>query len=64
MRIAQSSPRKGAILLVVALCLFALVGVVALVVDGGQMFDERRRCQAAADAAALAAAEQIGRAHV
>jgi hypothetical protein len=36
-----------------------MMGIVAIVIDGGLLLDQRRRCQAAADAAALAAAEQL-----
>jgi hypothetical protein len=43
----------------VALSLSALVGVAAIAVDGGLLQDERRRAQAAADAAAMAAAEDL-----
>jgi hypothetical protein len=43
----------------VALCLFALMGVVAIALDGGLLLDQRRRAQAGADAAALAAAEDL-----
>jgi hypothetical protein len=43
----------------VVLCLTALVGVLAVVLDGGLMLAERRRAQATADAAALAAAAQL-----
>jgi Flp pilus assembly protein TadG len=47
--------RSGAVLIKLAICLPALVGIVALNLDGGRMMDERRLAQAAADAAALAA---------
>jgi uncharacterized membrane protein len=33
--------------------------MVAIALDGGMMFDRRRSCHAAADAAALAAAEDL-----
>jgi Flp pilus assembly protein TadG len=60
MRIRQTlKARRGAILVLVALCLVALLGVVALVVDGGLLFDRRRHAQAGADSAALAAAEEL-----
>jgi len=48
------APRGGAVLVKVMICLPALVAVAALNLDGGRMLDERRRAQAAADAAALA----------
>jgi hypothetical protein len=44
------------VLVLVALCLTAMLGIVAIAVDGGLLLDQRRRVQAAADAAALAAA--------
>jgi hypothetical protein len=43
----------------VALSLIALVGVVAIVLDGGLLLMDRRQCQRAADGAALAAAAQL-----
>jgi Flp pilus assembly protein TadG len=43
----------------VAVCLVALLGVAALAIDGGVLVDQRRRVQAAADAAALAAADDL-----
>jgi hypothetical protein len=36
-----------------------LLSIVAIALDGGMLLDQRRRCQAAADAAALAAAEDL-----
>ncbi len=50
--------RPGTSMVWLAVCLTALVGIVALGLDGGRMMEERRRAQAAADAAALAAAKQ------
>src|SRR4051794_8238008 len=52
----RPSPRRGKIIVLVALSLIGVVGVVAIAADGGLMLDQRRRVQAAADAAALAAA--------
>ena len=46
--------RPGAVLVWVVLSLSVIVGVVAIVLDGGRQFTERRRDQAAANAAALA----------
>jgi hypothetical protein len=43
----------------VAVSLVALVGIAALALDGGLLMDNRRRVQAAADAAALAAASEL-----
>jgi hypothetical protein len=43
----------------VAVCLVALVGMLAMVLDAGLLMDHRRQCQAAADTAALAAATDL-----
>lgn len=51
--------RPGTVLVKVAVCLVALIGIAALNVDGGRMMDERRRAQTAADAAALAAGAKL-----
>jgi hypothetical protein len=53
------SPRRGGVTPLVVLSLALLVGVVALVVDGGSLLEERRHVQATADAAALAAAADL-----
>ncbi len=47
---------RGQALIIIALALVGLVGIVALVVDGGKAFLDRRTAQNAADAAALTAA--------
>src|SRR5262245_8236869 len=53
----QYQVRRGAVTALVAVCfLLMLPAVVALVVDGGVLLTERRRAQATADAAAMAAA--------
>jgi hypothetical protein len=51
--------RRGGVIVWVVLSLSALVAVVALTFDGGRVFEERRRVQAATDAAALAAAGEV-----
>jgi hypothetical protein len=51
--------RKGAVVILVAVLLVALIGMLALVLDGGLLQDDRRGAQAAADAAALAAATEL-----
>jgi hypothetical protein len=51
--------RKGAVAILVAVMLVVLVGMLALVLDGGLLQDDRRGAQAAADAAALAAATEL-----
>jgi Flp pilus assembly protein TadG len=43
----------------VAVCLVVIVSFVAIVVDGGLLFDQHQRVQATADAAALAAADDM-----
>jgi len=50
----------GQVLIIVALALVALVTMLALVVDGGNLYLQRRHMQNAADAAALAAAYRLG----
>lgn len=50
---------EGQTLVIVALALFALIGLVAVAVDGGNLMAERRRMQNAADAGALAGAREI-----
>jgi Flp pilus assembly protein TadG len=52
-------PRKGVVAVLVAICLTVLLGFVAIALDGGLLMDNRRRVQAAADVAALAAAESL-----
>ena len=51
--------RGGQILVLVALALFVLVGFVALAVDVGHIYRERRHMQNAADAGALAGAREL-----
>jgi hypothetical protein len=46
----------GQALIVIALAIVGIVGMIALVVDGGNAFQDRRRAQNAADSAALASA--------
>lgn len=46
----------GQALIIIALAIVGIVGMIALVVDGGNAFQDRRRAQNAADAAALASA--------
>ncbi|MCL5429269.1 MAG: pilus assembly protein TadG-related protein [Chloroflexi bacterium] len=50
---------KGQVLIFIILGLSAIVALVALAVDGGQLFAERRTAQNAADNAALAAAQAL-----
>ncbi|MCY2990606.1 MAG: pilus assembly protein TadG-related protein [Planctomycetota bacterium] len=51
--------KEGIIAVLVGLCLVTIVGVAAIAIDGGLLLDQRRRVQAAADAAALAAAADL-----
>jgi putative Flp pilus-assembly TadE/G-like protein len=53
--------RRGAIVVMVALSLGFLLAFVAIAVDGGWLLELRRKSQATADAAALAAAETLFR---
>ena len=52
--------RRGAVLVLIAISLVVLLGVTALVLDGGLLFDLRRTLQATADASALCAALDMG----
>jgi hypothetical protein len=55
----MNRPRKGVVVVLVAVCLTVMLGFVAIALDGGMLLDNRRRVQAAADAAALAAVEDL-----
>ena len=48
--------RRGAVAVLVVICLIPLIGVLAMVLDGALFLGEQRRAQAAADATAHAAA--------
>lgn len=48
--------RRGAVAVLVAVCLTVLVGVAAIAIDGGMLLSQRRHAQMTADAAAMAAA--------
>jgi Flp pilus assembly protein TadG len=54
-----SERRRGSVLVHVVICLGVLMAVTAVALDGGLLLDQRRRLQAAADAAALAAAADL-----
>jgi hypothetical protein len=56
---SKAKNRRGAVAPLVAICLTAVMMIVAICLDGGTLLDKRRSCQAAADAAALAAAEDL-----
>lgn len=51
--------RKGTVVVIFAVSLVAILAVVALALDGGLLIDKRRQAQSAADAAALAAANDL-----
>jgi hypothetical protein len=55
----KSEKRRGTIAVLVAVSLVAIFGVVAIALDGGLLLDDHRGVQAAADAAALAAADDL-----
>src|SRR2546423_3459624 len=60
---APQRRRRGAIVPWLLLGAGVIIGVVALGTDGGRMLQERRRAQAAADAAALAAGADLYQNH-
>ncbi len=51
--------RRGMVTAQIALSMGVLMGMLALLVDGGLLLAERRHAQATADAAALAAASDL-----
>lgn len=51
---------KGAVTVIVAVTLTALLAVAALTIDVGLLYQERRQLQTAVDAAALAGAQDLG----
>jgi hypothetical protein len=55
----KSEKRPGAIAILVAISLIAICGVVALALDGGLLLNNHRCVWAAADASALAAADDL-----
>jgi hypothetical protein len=61
-RYSASSPRRrGAVVVLVAVSLVVVMAFVALTLDGGGLMERRRHAQSTADAAALAAAEDLFR---
>ena len=56
---SPSAARNGTVLVVVALLLFALIGILGLVIDIGRLHYIHRQLQNAADAAALAGVNQV-----
>ena len=51
--------KRGAIAVLVAVSLIAILAIAALAMDAGKVLDDKRQLQAAADAAALAAADDL-----
>lgn len=62
MKQQRISSEKGQVLVLLVLAIVALVGFLALAVDGGNMYSARRTAQNAADASALAGAAQVAKA--
>ncbi|MFC2159365.1 pilus assembly protein TadG-related protein [Actinomycetota bacterium] len=54
-----NSNERGQVIVIVAICLVCFVGMVALVVDVGSIYQERRHVQTVADSAALAGAQDL-----
>jgi hypothetical protein len=55
----QKEKRRGSVTVMVSVCLIGLLSFVALSIDGGLFMDRKQKVQAAADAAALAAVEDL-----
>jgi len=51
--------QKGAVIALFAMMLPVFIGAVGLALDGGALYEQNRRMQTAADAAALAAAQEV-----
>src|SRR5689334_8299547 len=62
MHLEPHGNERGAILILTALVLTALLGITALALDASFMYDKRNAFGAAADAAALATAKEYKRA--
>lgn len=58
-RINSRKPELGQVIPLIALMMIAIVGMAALIIDGGSLMSNRRTAQAAADAAALAGAKSL-----
>lgn len=59
MILRRTDRRRGMVMVWMALCLAAIIGIVAIGLDGGRIRQERRQAQSTADASALAAAAQL-----
>ena len=55
----RTRKQAGQVVVIVGLLLIALDGILALVLDGGNLYLQRRRVQNAVDAAALATAYRV-----
>src|SRR5438552_2242720 len=55
----RNERRHGIVAVFVAVCLTALVGVVAIAIDGGMLYDQLRKGRSVADASAMAAASDL-----
>ncbi len=59
MQCGNDDGQKGQALVVLVMALGVLMGIMALVIDGGMAFQQRRSLQNAVDAAALAGAREL-----
>src|SRR5947209_8695951 len=59
MKPGKNTRREGMVAVIVAVALIAIMGIVALSLDGGMLMDKRREAQCAADAAAIAACDDM-----
>jgi hypothetical protein len=54
-----SSDKSGQVAIITAILIIAFVGMLALVIDMGALYEDRRELQSVADAAALAGAQEL-----
>jgi Flp pilus assembly protein TadG len=59
METADKSIEKGQALVIIVIAIVALIGMLALIIDGGMAYANRRSAQNAADAGALAGATEL-----
>lgn len=55
----RKNGERGAVTVIIAVTLGALLAIAALAIDAGMLYQERRQLQTAVDAAALAAAQEV-----
>lgn len=60
----DTANERGQVIVLFALSLVVLVGLVAVILDGGRVYTERRRAQNAADAAATAGAAVLDKSNI